>query len=173
MTREQYEVAKAAITADYIKEKQKISDEFNGRLAVVEESYRKAKKEFHEAGQRNLQSQSEAKEWYERKLSELKLWLLGEEQKAAGEYCEIQKIRLRYKEMRAKLMEEVNIRQDAGDRLFTMSKIAYSKTHEGWRINVRELSRKRAVCINEALRFMTTRLESLPMPDAAEEGGAE
>ena len=173
MTQEQYEKERAAIEADYIRERQKIRDEFDGRTETFNENYRKAQEEFREAGRRHFKSEVESKKWYGQKLSELKLWLFEEEQKAAGGDFEIERLRIRYKDMKAKLLEEYNKRLDAGDRLITMSKTAYSKAHGGWRLSIRELSRKRTVCLNEANRFRVQRLQSLPRPEAAEKGGAE
>ncbi len=171
MTQEQYERERAAIEADYIRERQKIRDEFDGRTETINENYRKAQEEFREAGRRNSESEAESKKWYGQKLSELKLWLFEEEQKAAGGDFEIERLRVRYKDMKAKLLEEYNKRLDANERLFTLSKTAYDKAHEGWRSNIRELSRKRTVCLNEANRLRVQRLSSLPRPEAAEEGG--
>lgn len=172
MTREQYEMQKSLIEADYIKEKQSIIDEFNSRLAVFEENFKKAGDVFREAKRRWYDTTTKTKEWYDREVENLKVWLINEEQKAAREVGEIMKIRLRYKDMRADLTQERNKRLNANDKLISDDKMVYNKAVERWLINVRELHATRELCRNRAVRCMVERLSNLPKPEVTEEGGA-
>lgn len=172
VTMEQYEAAKAAVMSAYLQEKQSIAEEFNGKLAVVEDGYRKAQCEYREDCKRLQHEAAESKNRYESDLTELKVWLLAEEQKAFANGCSINELRLIYKRRRLSLTEEHNRRLDANDRLVTMGKMAHAKAVQNWRIGIRDLSAKRDACENNAYEFMLKRLSELPKPEVTEEGGA-
>lgn len=171
MTQEQYEAAKDAVMAVYLQEKQSIAEEFNGKLAVVEDGYRKAQCEYREEGKRLHDEAAETKNRYESDLTELKVWLLAEEQKAVVDGRGIDELRLLYKNRRAALTEERNRRLDANDRLTAIGKIAYAKAVQNWKIGVRDLSARREACEIAAYRFMLRNMSELQKPDAADEGG--
>lgn len=106
MTLEQYEKEKAAIMAEYIGEKQSVTNEYNERTATVEYRYRDAEEGYRAASRRYSDSTIEIKNWFEYELAELKKQLLEEEAASGGGNYEIHAIRNRHTERVTELTEK-------------------------------------------------------------------
>lgn len=164
ITKEQYEAEKAGITADYLVEKKRIADEYNARLADVEDIYREEKGKYHEEMLRLHREAAEAKKRYESEVAELKLWLLVAEKNAAANSERIDELRLRYREARLELMETRDRWLNDGERKETACKADYGIAVQNWKQGVRCINARRKACENEALRVMVERIKHLPKP---------
>lgn len=171
MTREQYEAAKAAITADYIKEKSDIIAAYEKEQEEIDRRYRTAQEEYRAAGQNIYQTSRETRAWFDQELAALKARVRMEESGSEGP--EVMRIRQRHSLRVEKLTEEKHKRLNANDHISTLARIAYTKATEGWLINTRDRELRLYHAKNEAKALMYERLAQLPRYDETEEGGAE
>lgn len=172
MTLEHYEKEKAAIMAEYIRDKQSVIEECGKRLATIEKDYRDAEDGYRAASRRYSDSTIEIKNWFAYELAELKKQVLKEEAESEGGYLEIQEIRNRHSERVTELIEKRYENLDSLDIEWCGAIVRNAISVRDYHINLRHYTLIRRKAMDELKNAMLDKLMELAQR-MQEEGGEE